>query len=86
MQVLQQKKKPNKSMLKCKVKLNKQNSFMLALKALNTAMAEFANTVDPDETAHYPHLDPLCLPSSRRSFNIILLTLFCCLPSWGFKA
>ena len=29
-------------------------------------IAEFANTVDPDETAHYEpsHLDLQCLPSS----------------------
>ena len=33
-------------------------------KAPNTTTAEFANTVDPDETAHNEpsHLDPQCLP------------------------
>ena len=38
----------------------------LALKAPNTSKAEFANTVDPDETAHNEpsHLDLQCLPSS----------------------
>ena len=32
----------------------------------NTTIAEFANTVDPDETAHNEpsHLDLQCLPSS----------------------
>ena len=44
---------------------------MLTLKAPNTTIAEFANTEDPDETAHYEpshlepsHLDLQCLPSS----------------------
>ena len=38
----------------------------LTLKAPNTTKAEFANTVDPDETAHNEpsHLDLQCLPSS----------------------
>ena len=40
--------------------------FLLTPKAPNITMAEFANTVDPDETAHYEpsHLDLKCLPSS----------------------
>ena len=35
-------------------------------KAPNTTIAEFANAVDPDETAHNgpSHLDLQCLPSS----------------------
>ena len=39
---------------------------LLILKVPNTTIAEFANTVDPDEMAHYEpsHLDPQCLPSS----------------------
>ena len=38
---------------------------MLAHKAPNTTITEFANTVDPDETAHneLSHLDLQCLPS-----------------------
>ena len=36
----------------------------LSLVVPNTAKAEFANTVDPDETAHNDHVDPQCLPSS----------------------
>ena len=38
----------------------------LTLKAPNTTIAEFANTVDPDETAHNEpsHLDLQCLHSS----------------------
>ena len=42
-------------------------------KAPNTTKAEFANTVDPDETAHNEpsHLDLQCLPSSPLIFNII---------------
>ena len=36
-------------------------------------IAEFANSVDPDEVAHYepPHLDLHCLPSSLRILNMI---------------
>ena len=50
-----------------KVTLNKVHSVskaekpILNCKAPNTTIAEFANTVDPDETAH---LDLQCLPSS----------------------
>ena len=38
----------------------------LAHKAPNTTIDEFANTVDPDETAHNEpsHLDPQCLPNT----------------------
>ena len=38
----------------------------LTCKAANTTIAEFANTVDPDEKAHYElsHQDLQCLPSS----------------------
>ena len=38
----------------------------LTCKAANTTIAEFANTVDTDETAHNEpsHLDLQCLPSS----------------------
>ena len=38
---------------------------VLTLKAPNTTIAEFANTVDPDEMAHNEpsHLDLQCLPS-----------------------
>ena len=45
----------------------------LTLKAPNTTIAEFANTVDPDETAHNEpsHLDLQSLPSSLWFFNII---------------
>ena len=43
--------------------INAQNR--LTLKAPNTTIAEFANTADPDETAHNEpsHLDLQCLPS-----------------------
>ena len=49
----------------------------LTLKAPNTTIAEFANTVDPDETAHNEpsHLDLQCLPSSLCFFNIIQFIL-----------
>ena len=43
--------------------------WFLSLKAPNTTIAEFANTVDPDETAH--NLDLQCLPSSPIICNII---------------
>ena len=38
----------------------------LSLKAPETKIAEFANSVDPDKAAHYelPHLDLPCSPSS----------------------
>ena len=41
-------------------------SFLLTHKAPNTTIAEFANAVDPDETAHNEpsHLDLKCLPYS----------------------
>ena len=40
--------------------------FFKTLKAPNTTIAEFANTVDPDETAYdeQSHLDLQCLLSS----------------------
>ena len=46
---------------------------MLTLKAPNTPIAEFANTADPDETAHNEpsHLDLQCLPSSLLIFNMV---------------
>ena len=39
---------------------------VLTLKAPQTKIAEFANSVDPNEVAHYepPHLNLHCLPSS----------------------
>ena len=45
----------------------------LTNKAPNTTIADFANTVDPDETAHNEpsHLDLQCLPSCFLFFNII---------------
>ena len=45
----------------------------LTLKARNTTIAEFANTADPDETAHNEpsHLDLQCLPSSLLIFNMV---------------
>ena len=44
---------------------NEQMRKVLTLKAPNTTIAEFANTADPDETAHNEpsHLDLQCLPS-----------------------
>ena len=47
----------------------------LNFKAPYTTKAEFANTVDPDETAHHEpsHLDLQCLSSSPFIFNIIKL-------------
>ena len=41
-------------------------TLVLTVKAPNTTIAELANTVDPDETAHNEpsHLDLQCLPSS----------------------
>ena len=46
--------------------------FSLTFKAPNTTIAEFANTADPDETAHNEpsHLDLQCLPSEICFFNI----------------
>ena len=46
---------------------------LLALKAPNTTIAEFANTADADETAHneLSHLDLQCLPSSLLIFNMV---------------
>ena len=51
--------------------------FSLNLKAPNTIKAAFANTVDPDETAHNEpsHLDLQCLPASLKFFNFILKVL-----------
>ena len=42
---------------------------LLTHKAPNTTIAEFANTVDPDETAHNEpsHQDLQCLPFSLAS-------------------
>ena len=39
---------------------------LLTLKGSNTTIAKFANTADPDETAHNEpsHLDLQCLPFS----------------------
>ena len=55
-------------------------SYTLTLKAQNTTTAEFANTADPDETAHNEpsHLDLQCLPSKVSLFNIkqFLLNVF----------
>ena len=50
---------------------------ILTRKAPNIPIAEFANTVDPDEMAHNEpsHLDLQCLPSSLRFFNIIQFIL-----------
>ena len=47
------------------------------LKAPNTTKADFANTVDPDKTAHNEpsHQDPQCLPSSILIYNIIQFEL-----------
>ena len=49
----------------------------LTLKAPNTTIAEFANTADPDETAHNEpsHLDLQCLPSSLLIFNMVKFEL-----------
>ena len=49
---------PNKSLLEL--------IYFLTSKVPNTRIAEFANTVDPDETAHDEpsHQDLQCLPSS----------------------
>ena len=49
----------------------------LTLKAPNTTKADFANTEDPDETAHNEpsHQDPQCLPSSILIYNIIQFEL-----------
>ena len=43
-----------------------QRAIHLNHKVPNTIIAEFANTVDPDETAHHEpsYLDLQCLPSS----------------------
>ena len=45
---------------------NLKNKILITLKAPNTTIAEFANTVDPDETAHNEpcHQDLQCLPTS----------------------
>ena len=60
--------------------IDKSMLAFLTLKAPNTKIANFANTVDPDETAHYEpsHLDLQCMTSSLRFFNMIqfILTVF----------
>ena len=40
--------------------------YMLTLSVPETKIAEFANSIDVEEVAHYepPHLDLHCLPSS----------------------
>ena len=42
-------------------------------------IVDFANSVDPDEVAHYepPHLDLHCLPSSLRIYNSKHFLKFC---------
>ena len=47
--------------------------FTLTRKTPNTTIADFANTLDPDEMAHneLSHLDLQCLPSILWFFNII---------------
>ena len=44
----------------------KNTHFNPYIKAPNSTIDNFANTVDPDETAHHEisHLDPQCLPFS----------------------
>ena len=51
----------------------------LTLKVPNTTIAKFANTADPDETAHNEpsHLDLQCLPSSLNTFSIKSFLKFC---------
>ena len=46
---------------------------IVTLKAPNTTIAEFANTADPDETAHDEpsHLDLQCLLSSLLIFSMV---------------
>ena len=46
--------------------LNGERKETLTHKAPNTTIAEFANTIDPDEATHNApsHLDLQCLPSS----------------------
>ena len=46
---------------------------ILTHKAPNTTTADFANTVDPDETAHneLSHLDLQCLPSGLLIFYMV---------------
>ena len=52
----------------CSTELNMKIKLLTNInpKAPNTTIAEFANTADPDETAHNEpsHLDLQCLPSS----------------------
>ena len=49
---------------------------LLTCKVPNTTIAEFANTADPDETAHKrSHQDLPCLPSNLWFFNIIQFEL-----------
>ena len=50
---------------------------ILTLNAPNTTKADFANTVDPEETAHNEpsHLDPQCLPLSILIYKIIQFEL-----------
>ena len=52
-------------MLNNRVKWLPIQPMLITLKAPNTTIAEFANTVDPDETAHneLSHLYLQCLPS-----------------------
>ena len=55
-------------------------SYSLTRIAPNVTIAEFANTVDPDETAHdeSSHLDLQCLPVSLSFFNIVQCILKVC--------
>ena len=57
----------------CLPRLSADDTGRQRVKVPNTRLAELANTVDPDETAHYEpsHLDLQCLPSSLCTFNII---------------
>ena len=51
----------------------------LTCKAPNTTIVDFANTEDPDETAHNEpsHLDLQCLPPRHNTVNIESFSKFC---------
>ena len=72
-----EKKSPLKSVLSCYLETVDSHPLYLLILNPNTTIAEFANTVDPDETAQNEpsHQDPQCLPSSTLIYNIIQFEL-----------
>ena len=59
------------------MEIPRNKTYALIPKVPNTTLAEFANTVDPDEMAHNEpsHLDLQCLPCCLWILNIIQFEL-----------